>query len=106
MPTVKYPPLTVEEAVDYLQATILFNYELPLTTMRKEDLGDLHFSLGAYARNALGLWSGNEDLIESCRLVSGNKDLDVDDASMLIIGLLWERLQEKDNMGLASGRET
>ena len=106
MPTVKYPPETVEEAVDYLQAVIAFNYEVPLLTMKKEDLYELHFSLGAYARNALGLWSGNEALIESCRMMSGNKEINADDASMLIITLLWEKLQAEDNTGIANGRET
>ena len=99
---VRYPPETVEEAVDYLQANI-GNYEIPLLTTKKEDLDGLHFSLGVYARGALGLWSGNEALIEACRVASGNKDIDADDASMLIITLLWEKLQAEDDTGLASG---
>jgi hypothetical protein len=103
MPTTKFPPLTVEDAVDYLHANMPPHYELSLTTMGKEELGDLHFSLGAHASNILGLWSGNEELMESCRLASGNKSLDADDASMLIVSLLWERLQHKDGSGLAGG---
>lgn len=106
MSTVKFPPLTVEEAVDYLQANMPLNYKIELTTMRKEDLLYLPFSLGAYARDILGLWSGNEALIESCRILSGNKDLDADDTSMLTIEILWKRLQDKDDIGLASGRDT
>ncbi len=96
MSAVKFPPLTVEEAVDYLQANMPLNFEIPLITMEKEELGDLYYSLGAYIRSTLGLWSGNEALIESCRLLSGNKDLDADDASMLIIEILWERMQKKE----------
>ena len=103
MAIVRYPPETVEEAVDYLQANIAGNYEIPLLTTKKEDLDELHFSLGAYAKGALGLWSGNEALTESCRVASGNKDIDVDDASMLIITLLWEKLQAENNTGLAGG---
>lgn len=92
----QYPPLTIETAVDYLQANLSFNDERQLSTMKKEDLDELYYSLGAYTRAMLGLWSGNEALMESCRLVSGNKDLDADDASELIIGLLWERLHAED----------
>jgi hypothetical protein len=103
MAIVRYPPETVEEAVDYLRVHIAGNYEIPLLTTKKEDLDGLHFSLGAYAKGALGLWSGNEALIESCRVASGNKDIDVDDASMLIITLLWEKLQAENNTGLVSG---
>ena len=79
MTNVKFPPLTVEEAVDYLQANMSPNYEIPLTTLKKEDLGDLYFSLGAYAKDILGLWSGNDELMEACRLVLGKKDIDADD---------------------------
>lgn len=103
MAFVRYPPETVEEAVDYLQAHIAGNYEIPLLTTKKEDLDELQFSLGNFTKGALGLWSGNEALIEACRVASGNKDIDVDDASMLIITLLWEKLQAENNTGLASG---
>jgi hypothetical protein len=101
MPTIKFPPLTVEDAVDYLQANMPPHYETSLTTMGKEDLSDLHHSLGAYASNVLGLWSGNDDLMESCRVALGNKSIDADDASMLIVNRLWEKLQNKDDSGLA-----
>jgi hypothetical protein len=96
MTIIRYPPLTVETAVDYLQANLSFNDEFQLSTIEKEDLNDLYYSLGAYARSILGLWSGNEALIESCRSVSGNKSLDADDASLLIMGRLWERLHAEN----------
>ena len=92
----QYPPLNVETAVNYLQANLACNYEFQLSTMNKEDFDECYYALGAYATGMLGLWSGNEDLIASCRLVSGNKDLDVDEASLLIVGLLWERLHAED----------
>ena len=94
MTYLRYPPLNVEEAVDYLQANLSFNDEFQLSTIAEEDLDDLYYSLGATARGMLGLWSGNEVLLESCRLVSGDKDLDVDGASMLIIRLLWGRMHQ------------
>lgn len=100
MTTIKFPPLTVEEAVDYLQANMLPNYDFVLATTKKEDLCDLYLTLGAYASNILGLWSGNDELMESCRLASGKKDMDADDASLLIIEKLWERLQYQDSTGL------
>jgi len=98
MSTVKYPPLTVEEAVDYLQANLSLNYEMQLTSTKKEDLDDLHHSVGAYASGTLGVWSGNDALIDSCRSVSGDKDLSADEVSMMIIGQLWERLQNNNDV--------
>lgn len=93
----KYPPLTVHEAVNYLYANMSFNDERILTDTSKENIDDLFYSLGAYARSILGLWSGNDDLLESCRVMSGEKDMDADLASMFIIGLLWELLHKNAN---------
>jgi len=39
-------------------------------------------------------YAGNDALLESCRLLSGDKNLHVDDASMLIVKALWEREKE------------
>jgi hypothetical protein len=96
MTTVKYPPETVEEAVDYLEAHLSLADSYTLSTTNKENLDDLYYSVGAYARDILGLWSGNEELLESCRNVSGDKALDADEASMLIISLLWDTLHKDD----------
>jgi len=92
MPTMKYPPETVEDAIEYLETHLSLNDSFTMTSTRKEDLDDLYYSVGAFARDVLGLWSGNDVLLESCRMVSGNQTFDADDASMLIIGLLWDRL--------------
>jgi len=55
---------------------------------------DLHFSLGKYIRNHFGLWAENHELIESCRQVSGNDNLDADGAAGVIIETLWEGLKK------------
>jgi len=89
-------PQTVAEAVDHLLEDMSLNNEIHLATMNKNDLIDLHFSLGNYIRNSFGLWTGNETLMESCRMVSGNQDLHVDDVSMVIIKALWEELKKKN----------
>jgi hypothetical protein len=89
-------PQTVDEAIDRLLSDMSVNNEIHLATMNKNDLIDLHFSLGNYIRNSFGLWTGNEALMESCRMVSGNQDLHVDDVSMVIIKALWEELKKKN----------
>jgi hypothetical protein len=96
MSTIKYPPETVDQAVDYLEAHLSLADSYTLSTTNKENLDDLYYSIGAYARDILGLWSGNDALLESCRHVSGDKTIDTDDASMLIISLLWEKLHKDD----------
>jgi hypothetical protein len=58
---------------------------------REERLSSLHFSLGTYIRNRLGLGGSNEELLKACCPDSSLRN--ADSASMLIIKALWQRLQ-------------
>ncbi|MFA6999990.1 MAG: DUF6794 domain-containing protein [Candidatus Paceibacterota bacterium] len=89
-------PQSVEEAVDILHANMGLNDEILLATMLEENLVDVHFALGYHIRHEFGLWTGNDALLESCRIISGDKNLHVDDASMLIVKALWEKVKEKN----------
>jgi hypothetical protein len=62
--------------------------------MTHDELVDLNSNLGAYIRNAFRLWAGNQELMESCRFVTKNKKLDVDEASFVIIDAMWEKLRK------------
>jgi hypothetical protein len=86
-------PKTIEEAVEILHANMGLNDEILLATMKEEDLIDAHVALGYQIRHEFGLWTGNDALLECCRIKSGDKDLHVDDASMLIVKALWERVK-------------
>jgi hypothetical protein len=87
-------PSNVDEAVEILHASMSLNQEFFLAAMDEVDLMDLHLSLGHDIRDEFGLWTGNEALMESCRLESGNPDLHIDDASMVIVKALWEKVQQ------------
>jgi hypothetical protein len=93
-------PRTVDEAVERLLANISLNDEILLATMTEDDLTDFHFSLGHRIRNEFGLWSGNDALLESCRIMAGREDLHVDDASCVIIKSLWVRLKKEDRLNI------
>ena len=94
-------PQSVEEAVDRLHANMGLNDEILLATMNEEDLIDAHLALGHQIRHEFGLWTGNIALLESCRIIADDKDLHIDDASMVIINALWEKVKKsnilKDN---------
>jgi len=62
--------------------------------MQKDNLTDLHFSLGRFIRNEFNLLTDNEELMDSCRLLLGKQDLHPDDASSVIIESLWKNLQD------------
>jgi hypothetical protein len=93
-------PRTVDEAVERLHADISLNDEILLATMTEDDLTDFHFSLGHHIRNEFGLWSGNDALLKSCRIIAGRDDLHVDDASCVIIKSLWVRLKKEDRLNI------
>ena len=80
--------------MEILHASMSLNQEFLLATMDEVDLFDLHMSLGHQIRDDFGLWTGNDALMASCRSVSGNPDLHVDDASMVIVKALWEKIKE------------
>ncbi len=89
-------PKTVAEAVEMLHGNMSLNDEVMLANMNEEDLIDVHFALGYHIRNEFGLWEGNESLLESCRSIAGDNELHVDDASMVIIKALWDKVKEKN----------
>jgi hypothetical protein len=82
-------PKTVKEAV----ATILAGMsEFDKDTVRKtakEELINFHHGWGTGIRNDFGLWRGNRDLMND------TKARHPDDASMVIIGAVWEALQKE-----------
>jgi hypothetical protein len=89
-------PLTVAEAVELLHANMCLNEEFMLAYMDEVDLTDLHLSLGHDIRDEFGLWTGNEALMESCRVIAGDENLHVDDASMVIVRALWEKVKKSN----------
>jgi hypothetical protein len=91
-------PKTVAEAVEILHANMSLNVEFTLAAMDEVDLTDLHLSLGHDIRDEFGLWTGNEALMKSCRSESGNPDLHIDDASMVILRELWKKVKKSNIM--------
>ncbi|NMQ06257.1 hypothetical protein E4Q08_13860 [Candidatus Accumulibacter phosphatis] len=81
-------PATIDEAVGVVIATLSDEDKAAISAMAESELTGLHLGLGAWIRNSLGLWSGNRSLLESTGAPNA------DDASMVIIEALWERLRE------------
>ena len=86
-------PKTIHEAVERLITEMALKDKVVIANMAHDELFDLNSNLGAYIRNAFRLWSGNHELIESCRFVSKNKHMNVDEASYVIIEAMWEKLR-------------
>jgi len=89
-------PRSVKEAVDRLHANMGLNDEITLATINEENLIDVHFALGYHIRHEFGLCTGNSALFESCRVLSGDKNLHVDEATILIVRELWKKVKKSD----------
>ena len=87
-------PKTIHEAVERLITEMALKDKVVIANMVHDELVDLNSNLGAYIRNAFRLWAGNHELMKSCRFVSKNKKLNVDEASFAIIDAMWEKLRE------------
>ena len=81
-------PATIDEAVGVVIATLPDNDKATIAALSKSELIGLHFGLGLWIRNNLGLWKGNRSLLESTGAPNA------DDASMAIIEDVWRRLRE------------
>jgi hypothetical protein len=95
----RYPEF-VDQAVDKLISEMSLKDKVKLAEMSEYDIDGLHPSLGLYIRNNYGLW-GDCPLLSACREMSGNKDLQAEEASKFIIGKLWAKLRETHRMRLA-----
>lgn len=83
-------PTTVNEAAESIVATMDEDSKGRVRTTKKEQLGEFYFGWGMGIRNSLGLWRGNEKLLESCG--NGTK-ADPEACSMVIIEAVWTLLQ-------------
>ena len=87
-------PKTIEEAVDLL-LSILDEETMEAFAGRSEkELIHYHYTAGALIVKEFKLDKGNDELMESCRVFSGQSDLDCKDASVVILKALWNSLRQ------------
>jgi hypothetical protein len=92
------PPKTVDEAVDRLIEDLDLSDKVEIANMDLDDLVNLHPHLHVYFKNAFGLWSGNKELIESCCAISKEPVRDENDATSVILGVLFKKLHESHTL--------
>ena len=81
-------PRTVDEDVTRILAGMKDSEREKLAETRKEDLIAFHHGWGTGIRNEFGLWLGNTNLLADCQAQHP------DDAAMVIIEVVWEKLQK------------
>lgn len=81
-------PLTLDAAVERLLGRMTEPDRELVRNTAEDDLIGFHFGWAMGIRHEFGLWRGNSQLLASC----GNPH--PDDASMVIVRAVWERLQQ------------
>ena len=87
-------PKTVDQAVERLIKDLSLKDRVYIANLAQEDLYLIHLSLRSHIGQELGLWMGNKDLIESCRMASGSSELRADQCPEVILEALWRKLRE------------
>ena len=65
-----------------------------IANMAEVELSVLHTSWGEYLRNEFGFWTGNNDLMTSCRFFAKKDKVHEDEAYSIIIRELWKKLRK------------
>ncbi len=86
-------PKTVDEAVETLISELTLKERAKIARMGRDELKVLHITFGPHIREKFGFWSGNEALMESCRVLGGDGSFDISKCSQMIIDALWARLR-------------
>ena len=92
MTTRKAWPATIDEAVGVVIAALSDDERASIAALEQAELIGLHFGMGAWIRNNLGLWKGNDALMQAIR--ERDQAVHPDDASIVIVEAVWERLLE------------
>ncbi|HEX6543385.1 MAG TPA: DUF6794 domain-containing protein [Ktedonobacterales bacterium] len=89
-------PQTVDEAVERLLQGMSEAEKQTVRSTPKDKLILFHRGWGMGIRNAFGMWQGNRALLASCAAWRGYGSIAFpDDASMVIIEEVWQRLQDE-----------
>jgi hypothetical protein len=87
-------PQSVEEAVEQLILQMPLKDKATVANMSQNELPSLNSSIGGYIINNFGLLSGNHDLMESCRREADGPFKQEEEAVMILLKALWEKLRQ------------
>ncbi len=91
-------PGTVAQAVDILISSLTFKEKSKLASLPASRLTDLRTTLGKKIQFEFKLDERNNELLESCRIISNNDSLTSGEAVFVVLKALWKKLQHKTNL--------
>jgi len=91
------PPKTLEEALDYLLDQLSEEDQALIAACETGNsmVSQFHHGFGTWVRNSLGLWEGNDELVEDLKQYHPDKEFNCkgDDASSVILEKLWVKIR-------------
>jgi len=102
----KDKPRTVEQAIERLLYEMPLKDKTTLARMRSDELAMIHSSLAEFIVVRFGLGPSNSDLMKSCCFHAKQKEMDVNQASAILVRSLWERLQKTHSLRIVKKEET
>lgn len=87
-------PETVEEAIDVILQVLDRETMESFGSRSEADLKHYHCTAAVLIRKEFNLDQGNPRLVEDCRRLSGQADLDGKGAAVFILETLWATLQK------------
>ena len=91
-------PKTVHEAVERLESELPLKYKVYIASLNREELNLVYPSLNSRIGQEYGIYTGNRQLIQSCRFVSNVSDLDPHHCTTVIIEELWKQLKKTHSL--------
>ncbi len=82
-------PKTIQDAVRLLKRLVPEPEQAKIAAMSEDELIHLHFGLGMWIRDNLGLWESNSVLVRA------TGQIEPDDASTAIIQAFWQTLRDE-----------
>jgi hypothetical protein len=82
-------PTTIEASVRLVLGLMPEDEHARITALSRADLATLHLGLGLWMRNHLGLWNGNQALLDATGKIHP------DEASEVLVEALWQHLQDR-----------
>ena len=89
-----YFPKTVDETVDLILAELSLEEMASFARTTEENLAMLSHLLEVVVKTKIEGSTLNQVLVDDCRRITGNPDLDVSGASKVVIEAIWKRLRE------------
>ena len=86
-------PRTVDEVADLLIADLPPKEMVTLSSMDENDFLRLYDSVAQYVLDEFKVWTGNEDLLESCLSLVAADEKETDPA-MIILRRVWQKLND------------